>query len=88
MAASDIDQKRHFFLKKNGTKNFMNPHAIPFLSVLHQRKTCHNFHKKGAVSDIPTHKRSRLGSDIYKNSPFVVRKPMIPKLFEGKVESI
>ena len=35
-----------FFWKK-GTRNFTTPYSIPFLSVLHQNKALHNFHKRG-----------------------------------------
>ena len=32
---------------KNCTKHFTTPYSIPFLSVLHQNKALHNFHKRG-----------------------------------------
>ena len=38
---------QHLVLAKNGTKNFTIPSSIPFLSVLHQNKALHNFHKRG-----------------------------------------
>ena len=60
-AASHIGQKGHFFDKKS-TINFTTPNSIPFISVLHQNKALCNFHKKGAVSDFQTDKRSILGS--------------------------
>ena len=44
-AASNIGQNGHFFQKK-GTKNFTTPYSLLFLSVLHQNKTLHNFHKR------------------------------------------
>ena len=46
MGASDIGQKGHF-LGKKGTKYFTTPYSIIFLSVLHQNKALHNFHKRG-----------------------------------------
>ena len=42
---SNISQKGHFF-KKKVTKNFPTPYSIPFLSVMHQNKALHNFHKR------------------------------------------
>ena len=43
--------KLHFFVivffSKKGTRNFTTPYSIPFLSVLHQNKALHNFHKRG-----------------------------------------
>ena len=45
-AASDIDQKECFFQKK-GHQNFTTPYSIPFLSVLHENKSLHNFHEWG-----------------------------------------
>ena len=44
--------KKGTFFKKKGTEAFTTPYSIPFLSVLHQNKGLHNFHKK-----------SRLGPD-------------------------
>ena len=32
---------------KKGNKNFTTPYLSPFLSVLHQNKALHNFHKGG-----------------------------------------
>ena len=55
---------KHLFWKK-GTKNFTTPYSIPFLNVLHQYNALHNFQKKVAASNYRTHKRSRLGLDIY-----------------------
>ena len=63
MAVFDIGQEGHFFMKK-GTflkkkhKKFHAsrpprpppPYSIPFLSVLHQNKALHNFHKRGQRS--------------------------------------
>ena len=49
--ASNNGQNGHFFLKKKGTKNLTTPYSVPFLSVLHQNKTLHSFHKRG---DRPT----------------------------------
>ena len=46
-AASNIDQNGHFFFIKKQTKNLTTPYSIPFLSVLHQNKALHNFHKTG-----------------------------------------
>ena len=43
--------KRKPFSKKN-TKSFNTTYSIPFLSVLHQNKPFHNFHKR-AVSNWP-----------------------------------
>ena len=58
----DIGQK--------GTKNFTTSYAIPFVSVLHQNKTLHNFCKGGgAAFDYRTKKRSRLGP-VQANFPF------------------
>ena len=37
---------KRYFSWKNGTKNFNNPYSIPSLSVLHQNKFLHNFHKR------------------------------------------
>ena len=34
------------FLKKKNTKNITIPYSNPFLSVLHQNKALHNFHKR------------------------------------------
>ena len=56
LAASNIGQNGHFFFffsffffffEKKGTKNLTTPYSIPFLSVLHQNKALHNFHKRG-----------------------------------------
>ena len=33
--------------KKRARKNFTTPYSISFLSVLHQNKALHNFHKRG-----------------------------------------
>ena len=35
------------FFEKKGNKNLTTPYSIPFLSVLHQNKVLHNFHKRG-----------------------------------------
>ena len=35
---------------KKGNKNFTTPYLSPFLSVLHQNKALHNFHKRGQPS--------------------------------------
>ena len=40
------DEHFSFSLEKKGTKNFTTPYSIPFLSVLHQNKALHNFHKR------------------------------------------
>ena len=37
---------------KNGNQNFTNLYSIPFLSVLHQNKALHNFHKKEQRSTV------------------------------------
>ena len=58
--ASDISQKGHFFEKKY-QKKITILYSISFLSVLHQNKALHNFHKRGALSDCQMCKRSRLG---------------------------
>ena len=50
-------RRGHFFWKKC-TKNFTSPYSIPFLSVLHQNKALHNFHKRG------THEKSRVRLDV------------------------
>ena len=47
-------KKEHLFYKK-GTKNLPPPpptlsYSIPFLSVFHQNKNLHNFHKRGQRS--------------------------------------
>ena len=42
-------KKGHSFLKK-GTKNFITPYSIPFLSVSHKNKAFYNFRKKGQHS--------------------------------------
>ena len=48
--------KKGTFLKKNATKT-LPPHLkSPFLSVLHQNKALHNFHKRGQHS-ILRHKK-------------------------------
>ena len=31
---------------KKGTKNFTTPYPVSFLSILHQKKAFHNFHKR------------------------------------------
>ena len=36
-----------FFFEIKGTKNLTTPYSIPYLSVLHQNKSLHNFHKRG-----------------------------------------
>ena len=41
-------EKQACFLKKGPT--FPPPHSIPFLSVWHQNKILHNFHKRGQCS--------------------------------------
>ena len=46
-AAYNIGQNVLFFFEKKGTKNLTTPYSIPFLSVLHQNKALHNFHKRG-----------------------------------------
>ena len=38
--------KKDTFFKK-GTKTYTTPYSIHFLSVLHQNKGLHNFHKMG-----------------------------------------
>ena len=39
--------KRALFFETTATKNFTTPYLIPLLSVLHQSKVLHNFHKRG-----------------------------------------
>ena len=38
---------QHLILAKKSTRNFIAPYSTPFLSVLHQSKALHNFHKMG-----------------------------------------
>ena len=51
--------KQSTFFKK-GTNNFTTPYSMPLLSVSHQNKAFHNFHK-GRQHPIARHKGSRLG---------------------------
>ena len=44
LTASNIGQMGFFFV---GAKNLTAPYSVPFLSVLHQNKALHNFHKRG-----------------------------------------
>ena len=45
--AQSMKLEQRPILAKKGTKNFITPHSIIFLSVLHQNKALLNFHKRG-----------------------------------------
>ena len=57
-----LAQKSTFLGKKN-TKNLTTPYSMPFLSVLHQNKALHNFHKRGKRLNCWMCKKSRSRSE-------------------------
>ena len=58
--------KKGTFLEKD-TKSFTTPYSIPFLSVLHQNKALHKFHKTGQQPIARNIKGLNKGRTIFSN---------------------